>query len=274
MTLLPIPTIYLDTNVCRDCIKNRSKKAKDSIHLLGIIKDRKWECITSTFTFMELYDIEKDELFFNKKLRLGWEVNKILRERRHKDLSDSDLGEVQERIGEFYDEHNFIKFHQIDGEKGWETAEIISNNTNLSAADSIHLAVAWGSACDLLVTSDQDFIDETTRFFQENDFWEQMRICKPIEAVKVVEELMKTKLRQSILEGKGEYIDSSENLRNVDGIGPVVLKKLIDADIFSISELVQVNPTELVKKLDFGDPETAKKIIDAAKLAQKNQGKR
>ena len=269
MTQFPIPTIYLDTNVCRDCIKNRSKKAKDSIHLLGIIKDRKWECVTSTFTFMELYDIEKDELFFNKKVRLGWEINKILRERRHKDLSDSDLKEVEERIAGFYDEHNFIEFHQLDGEKGWEIAEIISNTTNLSAADSIHLAVAWGSACDLLVTSDQDFIDETTRFFQENEFWGQMRICKPIEAVKVAEELMKTKLRQSILKGKGEYIDPSESLQNVEGIGPVTLNKIINADIFSISELVQVNPTELIKKLDFGDPETAKNIIKAAKLAQK-----
>jgi len=270
MTLLPLPIIYLDTNVCRDCIKNRSKKTKDSVHLMGIIKDQRWECITSTFTFMELYDIEKDDYFFYKKQRLGWDINAILRERRYKDLSDSDLNEVHERISGFFDEYDFIKFHQLDGEEGWEIAEMMNSTTNLSAADSIHLAVAWGTACDLLITSDQGLIDEATKFLKENDLWNDMRICKPYEAVKVVEKLMKLKLREKILKREPvESIPSDEQLYDLEGIGPVTLSKLVNADIFTISDLILEDPSKLMKKLGFGDPEIAKKIINSAKKAQK-----
>lgn len=271
MTLLPIPRVYLDTNVCRDCIKNRSKISKESIHLMGIIKDRRWECVTSAFTIMELYDIEKDDLFINKKLRQGLDINSILRQRNDKDLSESDLEEVNERISGFYEEYDFIKFHQLDGEEGWEIAQITSGQTNLSSTDCIHFAVALGSECDLLITSDQNFIEEATRFLKQWNVRDRLRICKPKDAVKVSEELMKIKLNEKIpTEKSDKNIEPNENLTNIQGMSSVTLHKLYNADIFSISELVTVNPIELMKKAGFADPKIAKKIIKAAKDAQNN----
>jgi len=272
MTVIPIPTIYLDTNICRDCIKNRSKTSKDSIHLLGIIKDRKWKCITSAFTIMELYDIEKDDLFFDKKRRLGLDINRILQQRRHKDLSTSDLKEVNERISDFFEEHNFIKFHALE-ESGWDTAKSFSQFSNISAADSIHLAVAWGSGCNVLVTSDQDFINETTSLAKSEGHWNEMRICKPDQAIQEAEEIIKIIFREQVRKGTAEDISEHEDLRELMGIGPVTLNKLINADIYTVSQLKQANALELAKKLGFDDPEIAKNIISIAKLSIKKNTK-
>jgi len=204
------PIIYLDTNVCRDCInKNRSKVSKESIHLLETIREKKWDCITSTFTFMELYDIEKEDLFFNKKLRYGLDVNRIIRDRNHKDLTSDDLDEVNERISEFHNEYNFIKFHALDGEEGWKLAKDVSRSSNLSAPDSIHLAVALGSGCNLIITSDEPFLQQAAKFLQDKELWNNVRICKPSEAISIIDESFKIKPT-----GKAIYYEESFHLNN------------------------------------------------------------
>ena len=183
------PRIYLDTNICRDCIKNRTKITKESIQLMGIIKDENWYCMTSAFTLMELYDLEKEDLFFNKKLRQGLDINTIFRLRKHKDLSESDLEEVKIRMQNFLDEYKFIILHALEGNEGWTLANTVSAQTNLSAPDCIHLAVAIGSNCNILVTSDQEMIGEGSKFLKENDLWYQMRLSNPSNVKKTLENL-------------------------------------------------------------------------------------
>ena len=183
------PKIYLDTNICRDCIRNRTKITKESIQLMGIIKDESWYCMTSVFTLMELYDLEKEDLFFNKKQRQGLDINTILRQRQHKDLSESDLEEVKVRIENFCDEYKFIILHELEGTGGWTLANTVSAQTNLSAPDCIHLAAAIGSNCNILVTSDQEMIDEGSKFLKENDLWHQMRLSNPSNVKKTLENL-------------------------------------------------------------------------------------
>src|SRR6185437_978085 len=152
--MIKIPSIYLDTNVLRDCIKGRNH---DSIQLLGKIRDKKWNCVTSVFTFMELLDVEKDDTFAYKKIRRGWDFNKISRERNRKDLTDDELREVYDQIISLYSAYKFIVINSLN-EEGWKRAFRVSALTNISSADIIHLSVALTSNCNLLVTSDDQFM--------------------------------------------------------------------------------------------------------------------
>ncbi|HUV45672.1 MAG TPA: hypothetical protein VMW45_01220 [Dehalococcoidia bacterium] len=102
--------VYIDTNVVRDCIKKR----KDySISLLKTVCERKIECITSIFTLLELWNLEKEEDFFFKKVRQGVELNAIVSSRRQKDLNDSELNEVNDRLDKFFKEYDFIRQVQL-----------------------------------------------------------------------------------------------------------------------------------------------------------------
>ena len=94
----------------RDCIKKR----KDySISLLKTVCERKIECITSIFTLLELWNLEKKEDLFFKKVRQGVELNAIVSSRRQKDLNDSELNEVNDRLDKFFKEYDFIRQVQL-----------------------------------------------------------------------------------------------------------------------------------------------------------------
>jgi len=98
--------------VVRDCIKKR----KDySISLLKTVCERKIECITSIFTLLELWNLEREEEedFFFKKVRQGVELNAIVSSRRQKDLNDSELNEVNDRLDKFFKECDFIRQVQL-----------------------------------------------------------------------------------------------------------------------------------------------------------------
>lgn len=53
---------------------------------------------------------------------------------------------------------SFIKSKHPLTESMWDKAEDYCGVTNLSAADSLHLAAAIEIGCNILVTTDQDFI--------------------------------------------------------------------------------------------------------------------
>jgi len=171
--MVKFPSIYIDTNICRDCIKRRSL---DSIKLLTSITDKNWKCVTSIFTFMELIDIEKDDLFAHKKIRHGWEINKIWREKHNKELTTDEMEEVWDQIRGFRQTFRDIKIETLD-EDGWIMALRLSAKSNLSAVDIIHLSVAWQSKCDVVVTSDQHFIVHGNNFLSANKVSNKMKIC-------------------------------------------------------------------------------------------------
>lgn len=174
--MIRIPQIYLDTNVLRDCIKGRNH---DSIQLLGKIRDKKWGCVTSVFTFMELLDVEKDDTFAFKKLHRGWEFNRINRERNRKDLTIDELREVYRQVMTLGHAYKFIEVKSLD-EKGWQQAFRISALTNLASADVIHLAVAMSSKCNILVTSDDQFNKNGNELLKKDGI-EDVIICKVLE---------------------------------------------------------------------------------------------
>ena len=250
------PIIYLDTNICRDCIRNRSKTAHESIYLMQIIKNKKWNCITSAFTLMELYDIEKDDLFFNKKLRQGWDINKIIRSRNHKDLNQFDMNEIEDKIRIFYKEYP-VNFHVLEGVEGWTLANEICASTNLSAPDSIHLAVAIGSTCHVLVTSDQEFINEGRKFLQQTNRENKMRMSTP----DIVEDTLK-KLIKDIDEDINEFpYHEDYTVLNID---EKIKDLLFNARIDRISYLINTDQKELMRITGLNSEEV-RRLIEQTK---------
>ena len=156
--------VYIDTNVIRDCIKRR----KDySLSLMKIIRQRQIECITSIYTLLELWRVEKEEDFFFKMVRQGYDLNTILRQRSNKDLTDSELNEVNARLDRFFKEYDCVTPVQLVGE-GWQFALDITRTTNIEPADVMHLATALGEKCDILITGDSPFIARGKKFIKRN----------------------------------------------------------------------------------------------------------
>ena len=140
--------------------------AKETLEKIG---SNGWKCVTSTFTVMELIDIEKEYLYFQKKIEEKWEIHKILRERRDKDLTLKELKPAGKLIESFFKDYPFIEQHDIYDKGSWEKAQEISLETNLSAADVMHLVTAGQSKSDLLITADQQFSKEAQKFLRRKN---------------------------------------------------------------------------------------------------------
>jgi len=180
------PIIYLDTNVLRDCV---TKRNYNSIHLMNFIKKKKWRCVTSTFSIMELHDTEKDYEFFIKKIKEGYEINEILSARRQINLNEMSLLKITGKIDMFLEKYKFLETWNLERDDDWVLANIISSSTNLSAEDSIHLATAFMTGSNLIVTRDGHFKKEGETFIKENGLWDKIRICEPEKAIDTLREM-------------------------------------------------------------------------------------
>ncbi len=179
------PSIYIDTNICRDFIKGRGTEATQA---LGLIRDRGYGCFTSIFTAMELTDTEKASIFFTKKFRRGWDINKIIRARYQKDLSITDLEEAEDDVKHFFMQNSFIKFANLEGTQ-WDLALNISSTSNLFASDVIHLVTAWSSKCSVFLTSDEFFIKEGNELLKKGEVWDKLRICKSEDLLSTLKDM-------------------------------------------------------------------------------------
>jgi len=158
--------VYIDTNVIRDCIKRRRDY---SISLMRAMRQRQIECITSIFTLLELWRVEKEEDFFFKMVRQGYDLNDILSRRKYKNLNDSELNEINERLDRFFREYDCVHPVQLIGE-GWQFALDIARTTNIEPQDIIHLATALGERCNLLITGDDSFRKQAAKFIKRNGY--------------------------------------------------------------------------------------------------------
>lgn len=158
--------IYLDTNILRDCLKNRSTSSN---RLLEVIRQKKIDCGTSVFTLMELVDIEKDHSFFTKKLLKGEEVSKINRQKSERDLHSLDLTEISNQIDTIQETYDFLELIAITESQGWQLAADICKLSNLNAPDSLHVASAIGSGCDIMITNDQFLKTDATHLIKASN---------------------------------------------------------------------------------------------------------
>lgn len=170
--------IYIDTNIIRDCIRRRKDS---SITLLKEIRERKVECITSIFTLIELWNLEKQELFFFKKIRKHIELNAIISSRNQLDLNESELNDINDDLDKFFREYNFITTVQLAPE-GWQFAFNIARTTNIQPGDILHLATALGERCDTLISGDDSFINEAKKFVRNNKFSLRILTSRQAEA--------------------------------------------------------------------------------------------
>jgi len=168
--------VYIDTNIIRDCIRRRKDS---SITLMKEIREQKVECITSIFTLIELWNLEKQESFFFKKMRKHVELNAILSNRNQMDLNESELNDINDELDKFFREYNFVSTVQLVPE-GWQFAFNIARTTNIQPGDILHLATALGERCDTLISGDDTFMKEAKKFIKNNKF--HLRVVRSKQA--------------------------------------------------------------------------------------------
>jgi predicted nucleic acid-binding protein len=168
--------LYFDTNIIRDYLENRNTK---SIQLLELARQNGWECITSAFTMMEIADLEQDSIFFHKTVtRKKWDVDKFLRERRQKELTESDYADLDEYLENVPTRLPFINFFNLS-EGGWQISQYIASHSVLSAVDTIHLATAYTAGSDIVVTNDTGFIKHGNKILEQSKKAGSMIVCLP-----------------------------------------------------------------------------------------------
>jgi predicted nucleic acid-binding protein len=172
-----VPHLYIDTNIFAEVADGQHLGA---VHLVESIRDKGWRCSTSIFTLMELADIRQDNKYVYNQLGRGTHVKKAFRSLDQRDLSSSDLNQIQKQIDKMFSvSYPFCEFYSLE-EKGWDKALDLKAKTNISAPDSIHLATAIEAGCDLLVSLDSFFIKQAGPF---------IKTCVPDQANKILTEL-------------------------------------------------------------------------------------
>lgn len=179
--------IYIDTCILLGAISRRNNE--DTI-FMNKVKEKNWKVYTSIHTLMELLDTAKDRSFLMKSVIKKWvDVGTFLSERKRKNLSSNDLDEIAEELNNFFIDHNFIEFMNIDTEV-WNDVKDIAEKTNLHSSDVLHLALArmWG--CHILVTHDTFFIKEGNRILKEAKMYSKLRICNVDKVEETLNEIL------------------------------------------------------------------------------------
>src|SRR3989344_5309714 len=175
---------YIDTNVALDYITGRNRQ---TVLILGKIKDKNWKCISSSFLAMELADYKKDSLFvIDKAIEKKWEMRKIIRATDKKDLRRGDFEKVYEWFNEFRQDYKNIELYDfLKDADDWQLPQEISFNSNLSAPDAIHLSSAIlgsrASYCQVLITHDELLSKEGKRIIQDNKLSGKLKIMSVAE---------------------------------------------------------------------------------------------
>jgi predicted nucleic acid-binding protein len=168
------PKVYVDTNILRGAISGRTT---EDIVFINKAKEKNWEVYTSIYTLMELLDIAKDRKFLIKSVIDKWiDVATFLQGRKAKNLSKDDLLELASILNNFFLGNKIIKFINIK-ETDWELVKKIGESSNLHSSDVLHLVTAWVGNCHVLVTHDDEFIKEGNRILQEENVYNNLRIC-------------------------------------------------------------------------------------------------
>ena len=162
-------SFYIDTNIALDYITGRNRQ---TVLVLGKLKDNGWKCVSSSFLAMEMADYKKESLFvIDKAIEKRWEMRKIIRATDKKDLRRGDFEKVYEWFNEFRQDYKNIDLYDfLKNSDDWQLAQAISFNSNLAAPDAIHLASAMlgslASYCQVLITHDELLSKEGRRIIQ------------------------------------------------------------------------------------------------------------
>jgi len=158
-----VPHIYLDTPILIDVLRNRRTA---SLRLLEESRQKGWRISTSQFAVMELLDVEQDDRFFVLEVTKGRPVASVLRERYKRKLPETERKATEKKVKDFLDvRYPFIQYFQLT-EEGFNRAIGLCASTNISAPDCLHLATALEARCDVLVTTDDLFLEEAKGYVE------------------------------------------------------------------------------------------------------------
>ncbi len=145
------PAAYLDTNVLLDVLPDRDQ---DSRFLIQNAPQRGWFIRSSFFALIEVVKRQQQTRFLLTRMRQGASVDDLLRIAREPKLSSQQRTAVRRDL-----EHRLsadfqaIEWFNLD-QTGWQTALDFALDTDVSSADSLHVAVAASTDCDFVVTHD------------------------------------------------------------------------------------------------------------------------
>ena len=187
--------LYLDTNIFLDLIRNRND---DSRELFREIVKGEYGAITSTFTQLEIMEEEQERIFAEREIvhrkRSFDEVRNAIGQR---DLTNVELESVRIILGKqilkpFIDKEK-IELRYLT-EVGWDRAFEFQSKLNISATDSIHLAIADIAGCDIFVTNDTQLRKVASSFFAPS----VMVFAKPSDMRNQKELLRKARSRKKV----------------------------------------------------------------------------
>jgi len=168
--------IYFDTTFMLDVDSGKTLPC----YLIEEIKKKKWEYYVSIFCMMEIFDIKQEHFFFHKKVNVGEPLKHILSKRRERDLSNSDLTEVESKLtNKLFKPHKISYGFFFDDEKSWKKCLEITRETNINSSDVIHLVTALVADCDILLTSDNFFIKEGNEYLKDKIPKSKLVLCSP-----------------------------------------------------------------------------------------------
>lgn len=159
--------LYLDTNIFLDLIRNRND---DSIDLFRKIKKGNYKTVTSFFTLLEIIEDEQKRVFAEREIMIRKRSFDEVRTRiSQRDLRKTELEGIkiilEKDIYKPFVDTEKIEVRYLD-DAGWDRAYELLSKLNISASDSIHLAIADKLDCDVFVTNDSQLKTIASKFFK------------------------------------------------------------------------------------------------------------
>jgi predicted nucleic acid-binding protein len=171
------PNLYLDTSILASVLQ---KEHSASEQLLNSIRKKGWDCFTSAFAAMELFDLSQDNQYVLNQLQNGIHIKKAYKSLDQRILSETNFSAIKESISSLIaSKCPHLDFLQY-GESTWGKALKIKSSCCISAPDVIHLATAMEAGCDLLVTLDNFFLKEAEKY---------IKTCLPEQVEKSLKEM-------------------------------------------------------------------------------------
>lgn len=131
---------YIDTNIALNYTTGRNT---ETISVLKGLKEMKSIIISSSFLVMEAADFKKDSIYITQKaIDEKWEIRKIIRNSYQKNLKEGDFYNISDWVEELKSKLNLKLYDFLVDTDTWDLAQYISQNSNLSAPDVIHLSSA------------------------------------------------------------------------------------------------------------------------------------
>ena len=129
-------TIYVDTNVLYDYIEEHES---DAVLLFNTAKKKKWKLVTSTFSYLELYDLKKNDIYLWDNIKNKKSIRTILGKIRFKDmkLKPYHFKEIAEWDEKLNKKIPLLETKDLNNEDQWRLAKEISNNTCLNSSSII-----------------------------------------------------------------------------------------------------------------------------------------